>query len=432
MKSIINLTLITFLSLFVFISCENYSGLIPTEYNTILSLKKYGEQSIRMYTVEKSRLYDFTIMKNGHDPKAIADVELKILSEDDLAEYSQLIGRTYKKVPESCYKVVNPKISFASSDTYKIASIELNAEEMQEKLDNDLNYVIPIHLVSGMDSVNSQKDLLLLIPEIIVPKVLFKTIKSNFDISNDNNVYELKLVLSEESLWDFSCKVSINSEYVHTEFDLVDILNVSLANDGIVEFSKGEVESNPLLVTINNQELLGKVECLPLKILSTSMENMEYDSRTFELLIKYNKILIDSEMLSTNAQEKNEGPIINLIDNDPSTFFHSSYSESISDAHFFQINLKEPIKNCMFEYQNRNNTNGKPKHIRVDVSTNGKDWMVLDDIDEDLPLTAGSIYSSKIYNYSQYFSYLRFTVLATNGGNAPTFFSLAEFNIFGK
>ncbi|MFA6701878.1 MAG: discoidin domain-containing protein [Dysgonamonadaceae bacterium] len=100
--------------------------------------------------------------------------------------------------------------------------------------------------------------------------------------------------------------------------------------------------------------------------------------------------------------------------------------------HYIQINLKEPITKCGFDYQNRNNYNGKPMEFRIMVSSDGETWTELAHVDSDLPTTAGSKYSSAFYTASQPFSYFRYVVYKTNSGSSPTFFNMAEFTLFGK
>ncbi len=87
---------------------------------------------------------------------------------------------------------------------------------------------------------------------------------------------------------------------------------------------------------------------------------------------------------------------------------------------------------CRFDYQNRNNANGKPTDVKIMVSANGTDWTELSQINSGLPTDAGSKYSSIEYKASQPFKYFRFVVYKTNSGAAPTFFNMAEFSLYGK
>ena len=66
------------------------------------------------------------------------------------------------------------------------------------------------------------------------------------------------------------------------------------------------------------------------------------------------KLLTDVSQLSSNHVETTEGSLAALIDGNPSTFFHSSWSNPGTDQHYLQIYLPENTDtNFWFEYTNR-------------------------------------------------------------------------------
>lgn len=142
------------------------------------------------------------------------------------------------------------------------------------------------------------------------------------------------------------------------------------------------------------------------------------------------KILLTEDMLSTNAQEPQEGPIENILDGNPDTFFHSIWSSSINEAHYIQVTLNEPAETCYFWYQNRNNTGGEPTEVLIQVSSDGVQWRELTPITSGLPTGASSQYESDILTADSPFTYFRFTVNKTSSGTAPRHFSMAEFKMY--
>ncbi|WP_319229420.1 BACON domain-containing protein [Draconibacterium orientale] len=146
--------------------------------------------------------------------------------------------------------------------------------------------------------------------------------------------------------------------------------------------------------------------------------------------IVFTEIPLREDMLSSNAQEVNEGPIANLLDNDPGSFFHSAWSFSIDEAHNIEVALDEPISGCIFWYQNRNNGNGKPQDVSIMVSADGENWSEMAHINSGLPTGASSTYESAYLSSDAPFKYFRFVVNATNSGTAPTFFNMAEFRMY--
>jgi hypothetical protein len=136
------------------------------------------------------------------------------------------------------------------------------------------------------------------------------------------------------------------------------------------------------------------------------------------------------DMLSSNAQEPNEGPIRNLLDNNPGSYFHSAWSYGISEAHDIQVHLDEPIDGCIFWYQNRNNGNGKPTDVSIMVSADGETWSEMAHLTSGLPTGSSSTYESAYLTSEIPFTYFRFVVNRTNDGPAPTFFNMAEFKMY--
>jgi len=169
-------------------------------------------------------------------------------------------------------------------------------------------------------------------------------------------------------------------------------------------------------------------------VLIQSSENPDYMSsfivKQEAIKLQHTMIILTESMLSSNAQEPNEGPIRNLLDNNASTFFHSAWSYSISVAHNIQVALPEPVTIFKFWYQNRNNSNGKPTDVTISVSDDGQNWTVLIPHLTGLPTGASSTYESKPIFADKPFTYFRFIVNKTNGGTAPTYFNMAELKMY--
>ena len=142
----------------------------------------------------------------------------------------------------------------------------------------------------------------------------------------------------------------------------------------------------------------------------------------------FRNIPLTVNMLSTNAQETNEGDIKYLVDNDAGTFFHSAWSYTVNEAHYFQIRLADPITGCKFWYQNRNSGGGgKTTKVTITVSSDNQTWTKLAEITSGLPTGGGSQYQSGEYFSPIVFKYFRFTVNNTNENSVH--FSMAEFKL---
>lgn len=146
--------------------------------------------------------------------------------------------------------------------------------------------------------------------------------------------------------------------------------------------------------------------------------------------MRFVEIPLRVDMLSTNATEPKEGPIQNLVDGRSDTYFHSLYSSTINEMHYFQVNLDAPIDGFIFWYQNRNNNNGKPTNVSIMVSEDGENWVEVKRYTSNMPTGAASTFESEFIDAGMKFSYFRFVVNATNGAAGPTYFNMAEFKMF--
>lgn len=141
------------------------------------------------------------------------------------------------------------------------------------------------------------------------------------------------------------------------------------------------------------------------------------------------KIVLTADQLSTNNQEPSEGPIANLIDGSASSFFHTRWSSpQIPMPQYIQVNLKAPIKNFQFYYQNRSGSHVGPEILEVQVSVDGIDWVTLAKIEAGLPSAAKAEYTSEVFQADFPFTYFRYNVVQTYG--SKNYFNLAEFALF--
>ncbi|KAA6300298.1 MAG: hypothetical protein EZS26_003558 [Candidatus Ordinivivax streblomastigis] len=146
-------------------------------------------------------------------------------------------------------------------------------------------------------------------------------------------------------------------------------------------------------------------------------------------ILSEREMKLTADNLYTNAQESSEGAIINLLDNDGSTFFHSSWSKDIPGTHYLQLNFSEPLKEqgFKFKFKNRANSANKPSIIEISISEDGTNFTTVTTIDEGLPTTSGSEYTAEPILLMDFFQpkHIRFSVLQTNSGTS--YFTMADF-----
>ena len=86
-------------------------------------------------------------------------------------------------------------------------------------------------------------------------------------------------------------------------------------------------------------------------------------------------LIVDASQLSSNAVEPTEGSLAALIDNDRSTFFHSTWTETNTTGawHYLQVDLRASYKQMVLKYTKRQGYNsGTPVKLHV-YATNTPD-----------------------------------------------------------
>ena len=92
---------------------------------------------------------------------------------------------------------------------------------------------------------------------------------------------------------------------------------------------------------------------------------------------KEDGLITDASQLSSNAVESKEGSLAALIDNDFTTFFHSTWSQAnpMDEFHYLQIDLNDAYKQIALKYSKRqvDEDNGSPVTLRIEVTNTPED-----------------------------------------------------------
>lgn len=144
----------------------------------------------------------------------------------------------------------------------------------------------------------------------------------------------------------------------------------------------------------------------------------------------------DAEYYISNAKDPEEGSYEALLDNDYTTFFHSSWHTSMDpgEDHYLEAEMTGFVDEFYFYFKKRSqNNNNRPTKIVVSASKNGTDYVEVATIEEGLPTEEGVIfYQSEDFKLDGAYKYIRFTVPSTNNGATTgehVFFTFSEFYI---
>lgn len=206
----------------------------------------------------------------------------------------------------------------------------------------------------------------------------------------------------------------------------------------------GADAGSTILLTVRDTEAVSDATIAALEEAIVDTEALIYDEAGYEEYggVPFELQTTDSEAdfyLYTNAQEAGEGPIENLLDNDPATYFHTRWSDSgASDdglPHSITIDLGgNSISAFGFNYVTRAAVaNDYPVEMSVQGSNDGVDFEEIVYL-TGLPVGGNKSYASEPIECETSYSFLRFEVLKTStdrvaAGNAHNYWHLADFNL---
>ena len=82
---------------------DSYEDLIPEQYDKILYLKNYGQQTLELFDDGSPVDYSLTVVKTGSNPAATAQAQVKIMSQTEIDKDARYQGNNYKVISSDCY-----------------------------------------------------------------------------------------------------------------------------------------------------------------------------------------------------------------------------------------------------------------------------------------------------------------------------------------
>jgi hypothetical protein len=115
-----------------------------------------------------------------------------------------------------------------------------------------------------------------------------------------------------------------------------------------------------------------------------------------------------------SATVAGDAPISKAIDNDPSTYYGSTWGSEVGHHHYWQVDLADAanLSEFKFSYINRANGSDVPTKINVQGSNDGETFTDIVVLTDGLPSAGGATYNSATITNNGY-RYLRFEVPST-------------------
>lgn len=427
--------------------CEDNKDEFLGDYDTILYFKNSGAQALTLYKTGVDTEYRLIVDKAGSNAAASTDVNINVMDASALDIYNAENGTSYRALPAACYELGATNLAFASGDLYKHAGVTFKTDVIDELPELEVgNYVLPLQLTDSPDSINAEKNQVLLVPTVVIPSVYFTqtgyTVNSFTDAGPTETTFTLPIALPMTNQWSFDCVVEKDEDLLdaynqENELDLalLPVANYTLSNNGTVPFTP-DYDSKSLEIKVNRTNLNYGNYVLPLRLVSCTQAGFVIDpARNTSLYgISYvpdesrlTPVALTAGMLSSNAVEPSEGSLANLLDGNVETYFHSAWSVSVGATHYVQVDLPAESTALKFNYTTRSsNGSAAPAEVIVSGSADGVTYSTIGKLKEGLPTGAAQSYVSPVL-VGKPFKHLRFTVPVNATGGV--FFVWSEFGL---
>ncbi len=116
-----------------------------------------------------------------------------------------------------------------------------------------------------------------------------------------------------------------------------------------------------------------------------------------------------------------------MLDGNPSTFWHTDYHGKVTEPHYLQVELTEPISTgyLVMYMQRRDIAAGHLTNVRLSASADGEVWDDLADFELDNASAKAEV-STQPTPITKEYSFVR----VTNIAKSPIYFHAAEFQLY--
>ncbi|MDE6338254.1 MAG: DUF1735 domain-containing protein [Muribaculaceae bacterium] len=377
MKKIILASASVALALGGFSCSENYD-IYPENMSKVLMIKDAGTLNVPIYSAQDEVEGSVIVLKGGVAPDQTAKATLHHMTEAEYAEYVDATGSPYSYLPANCIKIVDGDVNFAGGQGYQAVKYVLDVKAIGDVLENlpegSLMPAAVLTLTSNDGTVNEDSKNLVIVPDYRELSLGFEGGTGNLSKSKSGNTitYTGTLSLPIESQWDFTAELAAD------ESGLDDLNN---ANFGVLSLMPEEaykIVKQPTFETgSNTAEFQIEVDAtkasplnvLPLALKASGLDGLAIDGDAALASIDF-KVALTEDMLQTNAQEPNEGPIRNLLDGSTGSFFHTAWSMTINEKHWFGVSTPDTYTKFAFMWTNRDSGyNDTPAWMNFYVGT---------------------------------------------------------------
>lgn len=140
-------------------SCDNaLDSNLPEEYASVVHFKGVEDEpetEMKLLLTGEDVIYEFEVGKGGNEPAAEANVDIKVMTEEELNTYNKEWNTDYILLPSEYYSFSETSLKFTSEENLKKVQITFKGATLQELADDGKQYVIPMTL-SGINTLVHQ------------------------------------------------------------------------------------------------------------------------------------------------------------------------------------------------------------------------------------------------------------------------------------
>lgn len=449
--------------LFMAASCSETYDILPEEYAAVVRLKSSGLQDLNVYSIQDQAVYPITVMKGGHNPEAVANATLRVLSEDEFNDYLLESGAGYSYIPAGCYEfkdgtTSSVNIAFTGEQNFEVVDFVVNTEGIKEFLDayTDVTRdpVIPMVLEFDNGMVDNDSRYIFLKPNYSEPILGFSNLEEGgiISLADGLNVASLRIAFDGmASPWDMNCTIAVDPSILE-EYNSVNHTSIGLmpaeaySNLGDILIEEGS-EYVPLNIEID-LEKSGFRTAIPVSITSTDINGIKLVNNKVLIVTDnasgYKLNLVAADYTSPDDAFLNETCTgYNGVGHDgtgsaalcdgqygdwtnfwSSCYFQPHHYDEVYNS-YIEIDLHKSTTMVGFDYSTRAYYKNVPHHMRV-WAWNGSEWKMIgrdmDDFKEAPYIDVEEGWGCKKFSIGAMvadfeFTKVRFSCVKGNNGN---------------